>query len=402
MDRTFDVTVVGAGIVGLATAMKLLSAHPHLRAAVVEKENEPALHQTGHNSGVIHSGLYYKPGSLKAKMCVEGAAQLVRFCRERGIPHEMCGKLVVASTPDEIPRLHELYRRGTANGLEGLRLIGPDEARDFEPHVRCVEALHAPTTGIVDFREVTRVYADLFLAAGGIILLNRRVTGIRDDSGPIRIETTGGSLVTKALINCGGLHSDRLARMAGAEPPCRIAPFRGEYYRIRHERDFLVKGLVYPVPDPRFPFLGVHFTRMIDGRVEAGPNAVPALAREGYSWGRISLRDSKEILSYEGFRRLALRYWRPGVQEIVRSFSRRRFAAALQRLIPEIREEDLSPGGAGVRAQALAPDGALIDDFVILNRGRMVHVLNAPSPAATSSLAIAEHILGVAAPVLSM
>ena len=400
MDEAFDVIVIGAGIVGMATAMKLTAAHPRLRVAVVEKESGAALHQTGHNSGVIHSGLYYRPGSFKAAMCVSGARQLVRFCRERGIRHDVCGKLVVASTPEDIPALRELLRRGRANGLEGLRLLDSSEAKDYEPHVNCVEALHVPETGIVDFGRVTRAYGEVFTAAGGRTFFNCGVTRIQGRSGALGLETAGGNFSAGAVINCGGLYSDRIARMAGAEPPCRIVPFRGEYYTLRPERRHLVKGLIYPVPDPRFPFLGVHFTRMIDGRVEAGPNAVLAWAREGYTRGRISPCELGETLAYPGFWRLARRYWKPGMDEMVRSFSKRRFAGALQRLVPEIRSDDLSPGGAGVRAQALAVDGSLLDDFAVVTSERAVHVLNAPSPAATSSLAIAEYILQAAAPLL--
>jgi len=397
MDNTFDAIAIGAGILGMATAMKLVSAHPRLRVAVVEKESGPALHQTGHNSGVIHSGIYYRPGSLKAEMCVSGSRQLVGFCRERGVPHDVCGKLVVATTPEEIPALRELLRRGTANGVEGLKLLDASGARDYEPHVSCIEALHVPATGIVDFGRVTKACGEVFKAGGGEVFYNCRVTAIHSGSGTVRLETTGGAFSAKALINCGGLYSDRIARMAGVEPPCRIVPFRGEYYTIKPERRHLVKTLIYPVPDPRFPFLGVHFTRMIDDRVEAGPNAVLAWAREGYTRGRISPCELGETLAYPGFWRLARRCWRPGLDEMVRSFSKNRFTGALQRLVPEIRSDDLSPGGAGVRAQALAPDGSLLDDFAIVGDERTVHVLNAPSPAATSSLAIAEHILRAAA-----
>lgn len=401
MDETFDVVVIGAGILGMATAMRLIAAHPRLRVAVVEKESGLALHQTGHNSGVIHSGLYYRPGSFKAAMCVSGARQLVRFCREHDIPHDICGKLVVASTPEEIPALRELLRRGAANGLKGLRLLNVTQAKEYEPYVSCVEALHVPETGIVDFSRVTRVYGDVFTAAGGRVFLDCGVSRISSRSGSVHIETEEGvSFAAGAVINCGGLYSDRIARMAGAEPPCRIVPFRGEYYTLRPERRYLVKTLIYPVPDPRFPFLGVHFTRMIDGRVEAGPNAVLAWAREGYTRSRISPCELGEVLTYPGFWRLARRYWKPGMDEMVRSFSKRRFAGALQRLVPEIGSEDLSPGGAGVRAQALAADGSLLDDFAIVRSERAIHVLNAPSPAATSSLAVAEYILNAAAPLL--
>jgi L-2-hydroxyglutarate oxidase LhgO len=400
MDSAFDVTIVGAGIVGLATAMKLVKLHPDLKVAVVEKEGAPARHQTGHNSGVIHSGIYYRPGSLKARLCVSGSLQLTEFCRENGVPFELCGKVVVATRPDEIPRLHELHRRGTANGVQGLRLLEPSEVREIEPHVRCLKGLHVPTTGIVSFGAVTEAYARIFQAQGGGLLLNRRVLTIMNRSGNIQLETDREVLSTRALINCGGLYADHVARMAGLQPPCRIVPFRGEYYEIRPERGFLVKTLIYPVPDPRFPFLGVHFTRMIDGKVEAGPNALLAWAREGYTRGTVSLPELMETLAFGGFRRMAGRYWRAGLKEMLRSISKSRFAAALQELVPEIHKEDLRPGGAGVRAQAVGRDGTLQDDFLILRKGRTVHVLNAPSPAATSSLAIAEYILGAASPLV--
>lgn len=400
MEHLFDVTIVGAGIVGMATAMKLTATFPGLSVAVLEKEDRPAAHQTGHNSGVIHSGIYYRPGSLKARMCVAGAGELVRFCQENDVPYELCGKVVIATCPKEIPRLHELYRRGKANGVADLQLLDPARVKEIEPHISCLEGMSVPGTGIVDFRQVVRAYADVFQAAGGKLFLNHRLLKIVPGFRTIRLETTQRSIETHVLINCAGLYADHVARLAGAEPPCRIVPFRGEYYQVKAERGYLVKNLIYPVPDPRFPFLGVHFTRMIDGKVEAGPNAVLAWAREGYSGKDISPVELMETLRYEGFWRLALRYWKPGLQEMVRSSLKSRFACALQRLIPEIRSEDLVPGGAGVRAQALGPNGALLDDFSILFGDRMVHVLNAPSPAATSSLAIAEHIIKTASPLL--
>lgn len=395
MRKCYDVAIIGAGIVGMATGMKLVKTQPQLRVAVLDKEAQPASHQTGHNSGVIHSGIYYRPGSLKALMCISGSGQLVEFCKTQGVPFELCGKVVIATRREETARLHELFRRGTANGVQGLRLLTPAETKEIEPHASCLEGMYVPTTGIVDFRAVTRAYANVFQTGGGTLLLNHRVEGITHKAEAVYLETSRGEISARFIINCGGLYSDRLARMAGAQPPCRIIPFRGEYYQIREERRGLVRNLIYPVPDPRFPFLGVHFTRMIDGKVEAGPNAVLALAREGYSKSDISWPELAETLQYPGFWRVVLKYGKYGSGELMRSFSRRLFTRALKRLVPDVEAEDLTPAGAGVRAQAVGRDGALLDDFVILRKDRMVHVLNAPSPAATSSLAIADHILGI-------
>ncbi len=400
MTKPFDIAFVGAGIVGTASAMKMVRANPGLRVAVIEKEDAPGRHQTGHNSGVIHSGLYYRPGSLKARLCVEGARQLVEFCREKGVPFELCGKVVLAVREDEIMRLHDLHTRGRANGVPDLRILHPDQVRDIEPHARSLLGLHVPSTGIVDFGRVTQAYVREFLSGGGSLFLGHRVAAVLRDSSLIHLETGRGRVSARSLVNCAGLYSDRVARMAGLNPPCQIVPFRGEYYRIRSDRSRLVRNLIYPVPDPRFPFLGVHFTRMLDGTVEAGPNAVLAYAREAYRKDRVVWSELLETLSYPGFRRMAGRYWRAGWHEILRSYSRTLFARALRNLVPEIRREDLLPGGAGVRAQALGPDGALLDDFVLLKEERMVHVLNAPSPAATSSLAIADIILQEAAQIL--
>ncbi len=399
MSNSFDVVIVGAGIVGLATAMKLTEEYPRLKVAVVEKENGPASHQTGHNSGVIHSGVYYKPGSMKASMCIAGARKLTRFCEENGVPFEICGKVVVAVRPDEIPKLEVLCRRGIANGAAGMELIDPGRVSEIEPHVECLKGLLVPTTGIVDFRQVAHAYARRFQNGGGALFLNCTVKAVRRaKDGSLRVETDKDAICAATLINCAGLYADKVAAASGMAPSCRIVPFRGEYYALKPERRFLVKNLVYPVPDPRFPFLGVHFTRMLDGRVEAGPNAVLAWRREGYRKTDISLPELLEILAYPGFRRMAGRYWQAGLSEMVRSFSKYRYATALRHLVPEIRGDDLAPGGTGVRAQALGEDGALLDDFVILRKEKMVHVLNAPSPAATSSLAIAEHIIKVAGP----
>jgi len=389
--KTFDIAVIGGGIVGTATAMALSRAQ-NLSLVVLEAEDLLAAHQTGHNSGVIHSGLYYRPGSLKAKNCVEGREALYRFCEENDIPHERCGKVVVATSEEEIPRLEELHRRGTENGLRDLRKMGPEEIREFEPHVTGIAGLHVPETGIVDFTKVTETYAEKVRAAGGEIRTGTRVTGVTRGTGGMILKTSRGEILCRSLVNCAGLECDRVARMCGVDPGLRIIPFRGEYYDLVEERWSLVKNLIYPVPDPRFPFLGVHFTRMIHGGIEAGPNAVLAFAREGYRKTDISFRDLADTLTYGGFWRMAAKYWRMSTGEFHRSFSKRAFVRALQRLLPEIGEEDVHPGGAGVRAQAVEPDGSLADDFRIVEGDGMVHVLNAPSPAATASISIGEKI----------
>ncbi len=392
----YDIAVIGGGIVGMATAMALVQ---RTRAAVVvlEAEDRLAAHQTGHNSGVIHSGLYYKPGSLKARNCVEGREALYLFCAARGIPHERCGKVVVATRESERPRLDELERRGRANGLRGLRRLGAAEVRDREPQAAGIDGLYVPDTGIVDYTAVTEAYAARVREGGGDIVLRARVTACRRDGGEggatdLVLETARGAVRCAALVNCAGLHSDRVARLCGVEPGVQIVPFRGEYYALRPEKRHLVRNLIYPVPDPRFPFLGVHFTRMIRGGVEAGPNAVLALKREGYSRAGVSVRDLRELAAWPGFWRMAGRHWRMGLAESWRSFSSRAFVAALQRLVPAIRRADVVRAGAGVRAQALEPDGTLADDFVIVDAERMIHVLNAPSPAATASITIGRTI----------
>ncbi len=387
-----DGVVIGAGIVGLATAYRLLERMPSLDLVILEKENSPGAHQTGHNSGVIHSGIYYRPGSLKAALCVSGAAALVHFCRNHSIPFEICGKIVAATDAVEVERLLELQRRGTANGVQGLALLSPEEARAVEPHVRCVKALWVPTTGIVDFRQVSQKLAQVVRDRGGRVLFSQPVVAIRRQKVSTVVETPTAKYATRLVINCSGLHADRIARLAGFNPPCRIVPFRGEYYSLKPHRRHLVRSLIYPVPDPRFPFLGVHFTRHIDGSVEAGPNAVLAWAREGYTRTTVNAKDTLETLTYPGFAKLVGKYWKTGLQEMIRSHSKRLFAKALQKLVPEVTPEDLAPGGAGVRAQALNRDGRLLDDFVILAEPGQVHVLNAPSPAATSSLAIGEEV----------
>jgi L-2-hydroxyglutarate oxidase len=385
---TSNVVIIGGGIVGLAVAHRLVQDRPDVTVNVVEKEPAVGMHQTGHNSGVIHAGVYYRPGSLKARMCRAGSASMVRFCTEYGIPVQVCGKLIVATGADEVPRLHALHERALANELP-VRLLDPAQAREYEPHLSCVAAMHVASTGIVDFGEVCRTLAKLLDDSGARLRLGERVVALRDGV----VVTTGGEIPADTVVNCAGLHADRIARLAGVDVPARIVPFRGEYLELRPDRRDLVKGLIYPVPDPRFPFLGVHLTRMIDGSVHAGPNAVLALAREGYRWSRVNLRDLVDTAAYPGMWRLARRHFRYGLTELRRSLSRRRFAASVARLVPEITADDLVPAEAGVRAQAIMPGGDLVDDFLIAHHGRQVHVLNAPSPAATSSFEIASYIV---------
>lgn len=391
----YDVAVIGGGIIGLATAMAL---KPSSQASLIilEAEHRLAAHQTGHNSGVIHSGLYYKPESHKARNCVEGREALYRFCQEHGIAHDRCGKIVVATSPSELPALEELERRGNANGLKGVRRLRPEEIQELEPHTSGVAGLHVPETGIIDYKQVAQVYADLVRKGGGEIQTGARVTACRRFADELVLETSIGEVHCRHLINCGGLHSDEVAQICGVNPNLQIVPFRGEYYEIVPERRFLVKNLIYPVPDPRFPFLGVHFTRLIHGGVEAGPNAVLALKREGYRWADVSIRDLRTMLTYGGFWRMAGKYWRTGFGEMFRSLSKKAFVQALQKLVPELRFEDIRPAGSGVRAQALEPNGALVDDFRIVEAERMIHVLNAPSPAATASISIGTTIAQMA------
>jgi L-2-hydroxyglutarate oxidase len=394
--KPYDVAIIGAGIVGMATA-RALTASYRLSLVVLEAEDRPAAHQSGHNSGVMHAGLYYKPGSLKARNCVEGREALYRFCQENSIPHERCGKLVVATREAEVPALDELERRGRANGLVGLRRLDPTGVRDLEPAVTGVAGLHVPETGIVDYAAVTRVYAEHVRQAGSEIQLHTRVRRCHRRAGELVLETTRGDVACRRLINCAGLRSDQVARLCGIDPGLQIIPFRGEYYELVPGRHTLVRNLIYPVPDPRFPFLGVHFTRMIHGGVEAGPNAVLALKREGYGFWSFSPADVLRMASYRGFWRMAVRYGRTGLGELYRSVSKRAFVRALQRLVPELQPEDLRPHGSGVRAQAVDPAGNLVDDFRIIETEGMIHVLNAPSPAATASLSIGRTIADMAA-----
>lgn len=381
--------VIGGGIVGLATALAIAERGRH--AVVLEAESRLASHQTGHNSGVIHSGLYYKPGSIKARTCRAGLAAMYEFCEQEGIPHRRCGKLVVAVREDELPRLATLEERGRANGVS-VRRLTPSEIREREPEVTGIAGLWVEETGVVNYTLVTEAMARRLARLGGEVRLNHRVLGIHADRGTHVIETTGGVVRSAQLVNCAGLQSDRVARLAGTDPQIRIVPFRGEYYVLRPERASLVRGLIYPVPDPALPFLGVHFTRGIDDVVEAGPNAVLALKREGYNWSDVSLSDIADWAAFPGFWRMARRQWRTGAAEIHRSLSRKRFLESLRSLIPALADADIERGGSGVRAQAVGPDGRIIDDFVIRMAPGMVHVLNAPSPAATASLTIGREV----------
>ena len=392
----YDIVIIGGGILGLSTAMQLLERSPQWRVAVVEKEEELATHQTGHNSGVMHSGIYYRPGSHKAQFCVAGLNNMVKFCEENEIEYQQCGKVIVALNESEFGRLDDLYQRGTANGVPDLELVGPERLKEIEPHTAGARALWAPHTGIVDFTKVAAAFANKFQQAGGDIFMGAAVKKIVRISDSAALETTKGTLQAKYLINCAGLYADKVAAMAGEKVGVRIIPFRGEYYTLRPESHHLVSGLIYPVPDPQFPFLGVHFTRNIKGHVEAGPNAVMALRREGYRKRDFNLGESLGNLAYPGFWKMAAKYWKIGMGEVYRSYSRRVFLHDLQRLIPEIQNSDLDSGGSGVRAQAVARDGSLLDDFSIIQGRDAIHVLNAPSPGATSSLAIGEHIAGLA------
>jgi (S)-2-hydroxyglutarate dehydrogenase len=390
MSESTSIAVVGGGLIGLATARALLLADRSRRVIVLEKESGPGQHQSTHNSGVLHAGLYYKPGSLKADFAVRGIRAMTAFCREHGIPHEICGKLVVAADESEVPRLRTLFERGTANGLSGLQWLTAAEAVELEPNVRCIAAVRVPEEGIADYTRVVRALAAEIAHLGGAVHTGARVRQIKADASGWRIETDASEFRANAFINCAGLHADRIARLAGERTDCRIVPFRGEYFMIRPERRSLVRNLVYPVPDPAFPFLGVHFTRTVGGELEAGPNAVLALSREGYRRRDISPRDIGEALAYSGLRRFALRYPRQTLAEIRRSLSSTVFCRSLQRLVPSVELGDLVPGPRGVRAQAIRPDGSLVEDFLLVERRNAIHVLNAPSPGATASLVIGE------------
>jgi L-2-hydroxyglutarate oxidase len=389
--KSFDILVIGGGIIGTATALSLRN-NSKLNILLIESEKELASHQTGNNSGVIHSGLYYKPNSLKAKNCIEGRELLYNFCEDHNIEFERCSKIVVASDDSEKNVLDELFNRGLANGLVGIKKLNAEEIKNYEPSATGIAGLFVPQTGIIDFKKVTNAYAKVFLENGGIIITNCKFLSLKNSNGEYVIVTTKGEYKTKFLVNCGGLYCDRIAKLCGVNPGLQIIPFRGEYFKFKKEKEYLVKNLIYPVPDPTFPFLGVHFTRMINGGIEAGPNAVLAFKREGYSKKEFSINDVSWMFFYSGFWKMASKYYRMGLGEFYRSFNKTAFVKALKKLIPEIQEDDIEPGGAGVRAQALEPNGKLVDDFRIVEAKRMVHVLNAPSPAATASLSIGRTI----------
>ncbi len=392
MPKEFDVIVIGAGIVGLATAYRLKESQPRLKVAICEKETEICQHQTGHNSGVIHSGIYYKPGSLKALNCARGWQQLVDFCELHGIDYELCGKVIVATQPSELPQLEKILQRGTANGLKGLEKIGPEATREIEPHVNVVAAIKVPQAGIIYYPDVARKLLRLFEDKGGQLFLSNKVTELEVRKDLLTVVTPRQTLTTKLLINCAGLYSDKVANMTGQQVNFQILPFRGEYYELKKEKEYLVNHLIYPVPNPAFPFMGVHFTPMIKGGIEAGPNAVLAFRREGYSRWDFQWKEFWETVRYPGFQKLARKYWQVEIGELQRSFSKKAFVRALRHLISDVNYEDLVRGGAGVRAQACGPNGALIDDFLLLESARVINVCNAPSPAATSSLSIGQTI----------
>jgi L-2-hydroxyglutarate oxidase len=391
-ETRFDVLVIGAGIVGLATAMELTRRRPDLKLVVLDKESEVAAHQTGNNSGVIHAGIYYKPGSMKAQMSVQGMNSMIEFCARHDLPYELCGKVIVALTPEELPRLEELHERGTANGVPGLRRISAAEIKEYEPHSAGIAGLWSPRTGIVDYKAVTRTYTKIVQEQGGEIRLNTQVTGIAQRPGELIVRTRQSEVHTRYLVNCAGLQSDLVAQMTGGTHGLRIVPFRGEYYELTPESRHLVRGLIYPVPDPSFPFLGVHFTKKINGSVEAGPNAVLAFAREGYKKSDFDLRHVLGLAAFPGMWRLAAKYWRTGLGEMYRSWNKRAFVKALQKLVPEIKAQHLKPGGVGIRAQAMDGKGNLLSDFSFIEGPSAIHVLNAPSPAATASIPIGHTI----------
>lgn len=392
----YDVIVVGAGIVGLATALQIKQQQPALKVMVLEKESKVAAHQTGNNSGVIHSGIYYKPGSLKALNCIEGYHLLIEFCKAHQIPFELCGKIIVATSESELTALDNIYKRGVENGLTGLRYINSEEIKAIEPETYGVKGLVVPQTGIVDYKVVANKYAEVFQSLGGVLMFNQKVVAVNAQAHEIQVKTSQQSFTTRLMVNCAGLYSDKVAAMTIPDLDIKIIPFRGEYYALKHEKRQMVKHLIYPVPDPNFPFLGVHFTRRIDGEIEAGPNAVLAFKREGYKKSQINLKELIESLTWSGFIAVFKKYWRTGFGEMYRSFSKAAFTKALQKLMPNIKASDLVVGGAGVRAQACDKTGGLIDDFAIRELPGQIHVLNAPSPAATSSLAIGKSIATLA------
>jgi L-2-hydroxyglutarate oxidase LhgO len=390
MTKRCDVVIIGAGIVGLATAYQLKKKRSELSIVVLEKESGVAKHQTGHNSGVVHTGIYYKPGSLKAENCLRGRQELLKFCDEHGIRYQKVGKIVVATDENELPQLEEIGRRGAANGISGVKMISAEEAKEIEPHVSCIKALWVPECAIIHFPDVAQKISELLEKAGVEIVFNSEVVAIDET----RVITKTGDYLAGTIISCTGLHSDRIAKLGLGKIPYKIIPFRGEYFKLKKEARDLVKGLIYPVPNPQFPFLGVHLTRMVSGDVEAGPNAVLALAREGYKKTSFNPKDALDTAVYPGFWKMALRYWKEGSYELYRSLNRRAFLKDLQKLVPSLKDSDLVPGGSGVRAQVVLPSGKLLDDFAILQEKNMIYVLNAPSPAATASFSIGETIAG--------
>ncbi len=388
----YDFAIIGGGIVGLSIGMNLSQTYPEASILILEKENQWAAHQTGNNSGVIHSGIYYKPGSFKAKFSRDGCRSMVEFCQEHNIDHEVCGKVIVATDQSEIPRLENLYQRGLENNIE-VKRITPEEVKEFEPHVNSVGGIYVASTGIVNYKQVCLKYAQIITERGGDLRLNTKVQKISNRENFLVLETNNGTFETRFIVNCAGLYSDRVAKLGNVKPKAKIVPFRGEYYELTPEKRYLVKGLIYPVPNPDFPFLGVHFTSMIDGSVHAGPNAVLSLKREGYNKSDFDLRDFAEVMTYPGFWKLAAKHADEGIKEIIRSFSKAAFVRSLQKLIPEVQTEDVIPTHAGVRAQALMEDGKLVDDFLIVRGQNSIHVCNAPSPAATSSLEIGKAVV---------
>ena len=395
MNKSYDIAIIGGGIIGTAVGMSL-QKDKKLSVILIEAENNVAQHQTGNNSGVIHSGLYYKPGSLKAKNCIKGRELMHRFCEENNIPHDKCGKIVIAVHENEVPALHELEKRGFENGLKGIKRISKEEIKEHEPYAEGILGLYIPETGIVDYTAVTEKYVETISAFGGTVLTSTKFLNLVNCTGEMILQTTKGEIKSKILINCAGLQSDRVALKCGIKPNLQIIPFRGEYFNLVKEKHYLINNLIYPVPDPKFPFLGVHFTRMITGGVEAGPNAVLAFKSEGYRKFDFSLNDTVKMFLYKGFWYMAAKHYKMGMKEFYRSFNKNKFVSALQKLVPEIQSSDVYPGGAGVRAQALEPNGNLVDDFRIIETKNMVHVLNAPSPAATASISIGNTIADIA------
>ncbi|MDE2816523.1 MAG: L-2-hydroxyglutarate oxidase [Chloroflexota bacterium] len=391
-----DIAIVGGGIVGLSTACALAQRYNGLSIAIFEKEADIAQHQTGHNSGVIHSGIYYRPGSQRARMAVQGSERMVAFCEEHSIPYDRCGKVIVATEVGQVPALVELLRRGQANGVPGVRMIGPEELRELEPYATGIRAIHVPSAGIVNYSLVAQAYRKLLEGAGGEVRTGAEVTAIVEEPNALRLQTTQGDVRSKHVITCGGLYADRVSMAAGLKPEIKVAPFRGEYSELVPEKRYLVRNLIYPVANPAFPFLGVHFTRRINGAIEVGPNAVLAFRRQGYRWRDVSVGDTLDILGYAGFWRMAARYWRTGLGEMYRSLNKRAMVKELQKLVPDVTSRDLVRAGAGVRAQALDRQGKLVEDFHIVQEPRMIHVLNAPSPAATASLSIGSAVADMA------